>query len=1201
MNDPDDKNQLRVRMNDSRKRSYVYELEKRGVGYSASYPVVSGTFGNNVGTWWENEIPLEDLGLTYTFFAWAFDYTNRELQGTGQELGPNLKIRVSSNSSAARYVPLNVPKSITLGMQTNEPAYIRERTIFHEFGHYVFYHFHGHWNWFWTNGNHSGRFNNESSKLTMSEGVANGFAGIMNEMTWSIFGQISNQRLYHQRPFFRNTGDAIADRNPNNARLNHPYLSENYLASVMLDLWDGTQNYAAYNNTNFDGPDFRDEINNINMDNFEMSFKDICRPFWEKTGDVNSIEEYFHFLIKNASCNQRPAIRRIFQFNSEEIDNATITNQADFPVFSSDEIFTERQITAIGFDIKNNDETEEKNRDFDQKVNMQVMSGSANSYNVTRFQRNTPFIWIRSHGDVGLSDNHRVENNARLQIHGNEAPRFYNNTPSGTTYTQFNGDMQVSLCSGTRLEIGEDGTLEIGSISPARNADFYIKPESVVVLETGGDLVINNNSTFIIEVGGRLDIHPGARIILNGPNAVLEVKGQIRLIQNADFTVEGGAQGFGYIKFHKNMNNNPKLLDGLGNNNITLTGTGTTHRLIEITGNEGWQIPPSITNVDISDCKITLGGGSRLNLENNNRFRLNNVDVDKITSLQSRHKGIYVWGWGMYSEIENVTIKGGIQGLLYYPIHRDEQFSDAYLNSRKVLKTHIVKNSRFEDNITGVKSIRVPIWLIDNEIDGYHTHGVRTYGTLSRDVYMVNNLIDNSGSGSSTLDTGVSFWGGIPMTNLLFRKNSVSGNRIGLYGFQTRVIPGCNTIENNNQIGITMEGRADLFMNNVFNFGGYNTLNNNNSNILSRYWGRTSLNGGVNYFDMGSGVQFALFGNLVPYDPISYIANNNVFNVTVDPFLSPPVHSWSDVVNSGKNGYFKYEYSPSGLRNFSNVNIFNPTLIGNMITAECGKTEWETVPVLTNGVPPALPVTYHDIVDMDNFPGGSYIIVTNDYWNVPIKDVLADLYLRAIELDGETPSDIVTSYVDIFENSYTPIDSTREIFYELYSQMHGNLSYWINSGTVNTRVNDSLQEDNVFQQIADLIDGLIEQSATDSMHFLFDSEFNLQVEKIELMRAASNYGIALNLIENLKPLVFSDPAKNFVLTKVECITNVENELFLGNYSPDSLLTVFGECLDLYFDDPYFDSISGELKISSHQEVKSEKESIQIWPTLLKTN
>jgi hypothetical protein len=161
--------------------------------------------------------------------------------------------------------------------------------------------------------------------------------------------------------------------------------------------------------------------------------------------------------------------------------------------------------------------------------------------------------------------------------------------------------------------------------------------------------------------------------------------------------------------------------------------------------------------------------------------------------------------------------------------------------------------------------------------------------------------------------------------------------------------------------------------------------------------------------------------------------------------------------------------------------------------------------------------------------------------------------------------------------------------------MFGNLSYWINSGLVNTRVNDTIQEDPVFEQVADLIDDLLDQSSTDSMHFLFDSEFNLKIEQIELMRAASNYSVALNLIDNLKPQVFSDPAKNFVLTKIECITQAENELFLGNYSPDSLLMVFGECLDLYFDDPYFDSSSSELRISSNQEIFSKKQFIQIWP------
>lgn len=550
---------------------------------------------------------------------------------------------------------------------------------------------------------------------------------------------------------------------------------------------------------------------------------------------------------------------------------------------------------------------------------------------------------------------------------------------------------------------------------------------------------------------------------------------------------------------------------------------------------------------------------SRLNLENENKFTLENVEVDKISLGQARHKGVYIWGWGMYSEINNVTIKGGIQGLYYYPIYKDEQYSDEYLNHRKVLKTHVVKNSHFTDNLTGIKALRVPVWIVDNDFDNYQENAISTSGTLSKDVYIINNRIN----GTITSESGVNFWGGSPYTTLLFRKNTVSDNKTGLYGFHTRVIPGCNVLSDNNEVAITMEGKADLYMNNLFQSGGCNSLINNGCNILSRYFGRTSINEGMNHFTLGSGIQFALFGNLIPLDPNVYIANNNVFSGTVDPYLGPANHTWADVVNSGKNGYFSHKFAPEGLRGFSNINSISPSAILSSINSECAGTEWETIPELTEGMPPTPLVQAIDVADFGNINGALFLINTNDYQNVPVKDVLADLYVRARELDGESPSDIISSYTEIFTVAYTPVDSTREIFYELYSQLLGSLTYWTNTGVVNTRVNDTLAEDLVFAQVSDLLDDILIQSSEDSMHFLFNNGFNIQVDKIELMRLASNYTMALNEIENVITEVMADSAKSFILTKLECITHAEQDLFEGRVSPDSLFDLYS-CLDAHY-------------------------------------
>lgn len=641
MEDPFNKNQLRVKMAKSTKHTHSFLTNKQGLGYSNSNPNISHYWGSVLADdWREIEIPQEDLGLTYTMIGWAFDYTNRELQGTGQELGPNLKVKVKANKTVAETNTLGIPKVINLGMQQRQedepPAYIREGTIFHEFGHYLFGHLYGNLNWASAGGTHSRLINNRNSQLTMSEGVANGFAGIMDEMTWNILGQSSNERLYHQRPFFRNDGT--------NVRLNHPFLSEHYLASVMLDLWDGTQNYITYNDINPDGPEFMD----FGVDNFEMSFKDICRPFWEHKGSVNSIEEYFDYLVENASCNQKNSIARIFQFNSEDIELATITNAADFPVFNTDEIYRAIDFNVTGFKMKNNGDLKQRTTNFIHSRSFQTLTGENNSYNVTRFEQihNSTINWYRNIGDVSLTDNLTVLDNATLQIHGNQTPRFYNNIPPSTTYNQYNEHLNVNLCQGTLLTIGNEGNLEIGSISPYRTANLFIKNGSVLDLRPGSTLLINNNSKLTIEPGATLIIHPGAQIILNGPNAVLHIKGKIILEQNADFNPVAGANGFGQLIVENHTGE--FQIESKGNNKIiidpiTKPTINTQYNLIVIgekglhTG-ETYQISEfriNNANVLIKDNSLITSKAFRFNVFNSNIYGEQNLNSKGLLAFES--------------------------------------------------------------------------------------------------------------------------------------------------------------------------------------------------------------------------------------------------------------------------------------------------------------------------------------------------------------------------------------------------------------------------------------------------------------------------------------------------------------------------------------------------------------------------------------
>jgi hypothetical protein len=161
--------------------------------------------------------------------------------------------------------------------------------------------------------------------------------------------------------------------------------------------------------------------------------------------------------------------------------------------------------------------------------------------------------------------------------------------------------------------------------------------------------------------------------------------------------------------------------------------------------------------------------------------------------------------------------------------------------------------------------------------------------------------------------------------------------------------------------------------------------------------------------------------------------------------------------------------------------------------------------------------------------------------------------------------------------------------------MLGHVAHWINTGAVVTRVNDTLTEDPVFTQLMLFLDNMIVRSSSDASHFLYGQEFNIQVEKIELIRAASNYEEALQLIDNLYPTV-TEPIQYFILDKLQCLSRAEKALFTGEVSPDNLFKVYGTCLDAYFDDPNFGNGSTDRILNSLQSGSINKnEGIQIWP------
>lgn len=141
--------------------------------------------------------------------------------------------------------------------------------------------------------------------------------------------------------------------------------------------------------------------------------------------------------------------------------------------------------------------------------------------------------------------------------------------------SSFNLATSESNCNGSWVRIKSNGTFEIGSDSTT--SKVKISKGTFIEIYSGGNLIINNHSVLIIEPGAQLIIHPGANIVLNGSDAVLELQGDVNLMQDAIFTF----QGSGFVRYA--MDHNQGAAWNLTNNNrFVLRGSNKQDKVLEV-------------------------------------------------------------------------------------------------------------------------------------------------------------------------------------------------------------------------------------------------------------------------------------------------------------------------------------------------------------------------------------------------------------------------------------------------------------------------------------------------------------------------------------------------------------------------------------------------------------------------------------------
>lgn len=175
------------------------------------------------------------------------------------------------------------------------------------------------------------------------------------------------------------------------------------------------------------------------------------------------------------------------------------------------------------------------------------------------------------------------------------------------TNSNRNGNLRIIM--GSTLRANKLGKIIVNP----NGSEIHIEKGSKLEIMDGGELHIKDGSTVVIEEGAELTYHWAAKIILEGPNSVLHIKGKLVVLDNAEFSISGNGSIKGYVKFtNLGVGKGTAAVEAVGKNaTINLTGSGQNANPVVMV--EGViLIPHSAINNSNYIAKVTIKNGDVL-------------------------------------------------------------------------------------------------------------------------------------------------------------------------------------------------------------------------------------------------------------------------------------------------------------------------------------------------------------------------------------------------------------------------------------------------------------------------------------------------------------------------------------------------------------------------------------------------------------
>lgn len=453
-----------------------------------------------------------------------------------------------------------------------------------------------------------------------------------------------------------------------------------------------------------------------------------------------------------------------------------------------------------------------------------------------------------------------INNSGIVHVNGNFATKYGSGvTPdAGGTF-----EILASACEPLIVENG--GQFVAGDNNGSSNNKAIVRfgYGSVLDIRNGGTLKVYNNSKVVIEEGATLIYHPGAQIILDGADAILEIRGRLEIKAGATFTfTSSSGVTNGFVRFDLSHYTSEGIAVTGTTASVSLAGANIQglfqDKVLEVIGGE-------LTTPDNS-----LGATEYLSSFTVYNGMVNLKDGAKIIpTVINSFTYTYFNGEGVGSTEEGLVItKPALTTIHHCSFNGLNKGINFYMNSHP--SAFPISYSSFYNNNIGISSTDGGGLNIINSTFANNTTGI-TATSLAQDSKFEDCSFSNNSSVAVSLSATTT-------VNSYFNHSSFTSNALGIDATDAlnnvNVTLKCNKFKNNNY---GVEAGKNLNLSPTKTFGGYSGGDNvfyyNNSapsNCIALYHAYSIYlqSGGNSFINVGSSTNdMFIFGEVITCTP----------------------------------------------------------------------------------------------------------------------------------------------------------------------------------------------------------------------------------------------------------------------------------------------------------------------------------------------